>query len=141
MKLTSKGRYALCAMADLANNSTGNAVRLQDISTRQGISLHYLEQLFRRLRNGGCVRSIRGPGGGYVLAREANNITVEEILSSVGESVAFSNQVKVKEEATTEANTVAKYFTQVLDTVVSRIITTDTLETLSTLTFEAASVE
>jgi Rrf2 family iron-sulfur cluster assembly transcriptional regulator len=87
MRLTSKGRYAVRAMLDLTVNSNGNPVRLQEISNRQNISLHYLEQLFRRLRNGQTVKSVRGPGGGYVLARSMDEITVKDILDCVGENI------------------------------------------------------
>ena len=87
MRLTSKGRYAVRAMLDLTANSKGNPVRLQEISTRQNISLHYLEQLFRKLRNGQAVKSVRGPGGGYVLARNMDEITIKDILGCVGENI------------------------------------------------------
>ena len=87
MRLTSKGRYAVRAMLDLTDHSNGNPVRLQEISTRQGISLHYLEQLFRKLRNGKAVKSVRGPGGGYVLARNMDEITIKDILDCVGENI------------------------------------------------------
>ena len=87
MRLTSKGRYAVRAMLDLAMHSNGVPIRLQEISTRQNISLHYLEQLFRRLRNGTVVKSVRGPGGGYVLARTMDQITVKDVLDSVGENI------------------------------------------------------
>ena len=87
MRLTSKGRYAVRAMLDLTTHSGGDPVRLQEISTRQSISLHYLEQLFRKLRNGGVVKSVRGPGGGYVLARHQDEISVRRILDSVGEII------------------------------------------------------
>lgn len=87
MRLTSKGRYAVRAMLDLTSHSKGNPVRLQEISTRQNISLHYLEQLFRRLRNGQVVKSVRGPGGGYVLARSMDEITVKNVLDCVGENI------------------------------------------------------
>lgn len=130
MKLTSKGKYALCAMVDLASNSFGNPVRLQDISQRQDLSLHYLEQLFRRLRNGGCVKSVRGPGGGYVLAQEAEKITIESILSSVGESVAFANQIKMTTNTTKAAHAVKWYFGVKLDSAVKQLIGSDTLKTL-----------
>ena len=86
MRLTSKGRYAVRAMLDLTVHSNGNPVRLQEISTRQNISLHYLEQLFRKLRNGQAVKSVRGPGGGYVLARPMDQIAVKDILDCVGEN-------------------------------------------------------
>ncbi len=87
MRLTSKGRYAVRAMLDLTTHSNGNPVRLQEISERQNISLHYLEQLFRKLRNGQAVKSVRGPGGGYVLSRNMDEITVKDILDCVGENI------------------------------------------------------
>lgn len=87
MRLTSKGRYAVRAMLDLTANSNGNPVRLQEISNRQNISLHYLEQLFRKLRNGQVVKSVRGPGGGYVLARHMDEIFIKDILGCVGENI------------------------------------------------------
>lgn len=87
MRLTSKGRYAVRAMLDLTAHSNGNPVRLQEISTRQNISLHYLEQLFRKLRNGQVVKSVRGPGGGYVLARAMDQISIKDILDCVGENI------------------------------------------------------
>jgi Rrf2 family transcriptional regulator, iron-sulfur cluster assembly transcription factor len=87
MRLTSKGRYAVRAMLDLTFNSNGNPVRLQEISTRQSISLHYLEQLFRKLRTGKVVKSVRGPGGGYVLSRSMDEISVKDVLECVGENI------------------------------------------------------
>lgn len=87
MRLTSKGRYAVRAILDLTFNSNGRPVRLQEISERQKISLHYLEQLFRRLRKGTVVKSVRGPGGGYVLSRSMDEITVKDVLVSVGENI------------------------------------------------------
>ncbi len=87
MRLTSKGRYAVRAILDLTFNSNGRPVRLQEISERQNISLHYLEQLFRRLRKGMVVKSVRGPGGGYVLSRGMDDISVKDVLVSVGENI------------------------------------------------------
>ena len=87
MRLTSKGRYAVRAILDLTFNSNGRPVRLQEISERQKISLHYLEQLFRRLRKGSVVKSVRGPGGGYVLARSMDDISIKDVLVSVGENI------------------------------------------------------
>jgi Rrf2 family iron-sulfur cluster assembly transcriptional regulator len=87
MRLTSKGRYAVRAILDLSFHSNGKPVRLQEISERQNISLHYLEQLFRRLRKGAVVKSVRGPGGGYVLSRTMDEISVREVLTSVGENI------------------------------------------------------
>jgi len=104
MRLTSKGRYAVRAMLDLTTHSNGNPVRLQEISTRQNISLHYLEQLFRKLRNGQVVKSVRGPGGGYVLARSMDQITIKNVLDCVGENINPAKDI-VGTEAET-ANTV-----------------------------------
>ena len=87
MRLTSKGRYAVRAILDLSFNSNGKPVRLQEISERQKISLHYLEQLFRRLRKGNLVKSVRGPGGGYLLARSMDEIAIKEVLLAVGENI------------------------------------------------------
>ncbi len=87
MRLTTKGRYAVTAMLDLALNARSTPVSLADISSRQGISLSYLEQLFSRLRKKELVQSVRGPGGGYQLARERKDIFVAQIVDAVNESV------------------------------------------------------
>lgn len=87
MRLSTKGRYAVMAMADLAKNGRERAVSLAEIAARQEISLSYLEQLFARLRKGGLVRSVRGPGGGYRLARGAHETTVAEIVLAVDEPI------------------------------------------------------
>jgi Rrf2 family iron-sulfur cluster assembly transcriptional regulator len=87
VKLTSKGRYAVTAMLDLALHSRSGPVTLSHISRRQDISLSYLEQLFTRLRKRHLVTSTRGPGGGYSLKRPAAGITVAEIISAVDEAV------------------------------------------------------
>ena len=87
MKLTSKGRYAVTAMLDLALHAHHGPVTLAGISERQGISLSYLEQLFTRLRKHGLVSSTRGPGGGYSLSRLPGDIAVAEVVTAVDESV------------------------------------------------------
>lgn len=87
MKLSTKGRYAVMAMADLARRSVKGPVTLADIASRQSISLSYLEQLFAALRKGGLVSSVRGPGGGYSLARPAEEIRVFDIMLSVDEAL------------------------------------------------------
>lgn len=87
MRLTTKGRYAVTAMLDLALHATENPVPLADISQRQGISLSYLEQLFSRLRRQGLVGSARGPGGGYRLARPAAEIAVVDVINAIDENV------------------------------------------------------
>ncbi|CUH62786.1 HTH-type transcriptional regulator IscR [Thalassovita gelatinovora] len=87
MKLSTKGRYAMVALADIALQEGGALVTLGDISKRQDISLPYLEQLFVKLRRAGLVESVRGPGGGYRLARAPSDIRVVEVLAAVDESV------------------------------------------------------
>lgn len=91
MRLSTKGRYAVMAMADLARHSAQNgserSVSLAEIATRQEISLSYLEQLFSRLRRSGLVKSVRGPGGGYRLARQADATWVAEIVLAVDEPI------------------------------------------------------
>ena len=87
MRLTTKGRYAVTAMLDLALHYDKGPITLADISQRQEISLSYLEQLFSRLRKNGLVDSARGPGGGYRLSRDAYDIAVAEVISAVDETV------------------------------------------------------
>ncbi|MRX50002.1 Rrf2 family transcriptional regulator [Paracoccus sp. S-4012] len=88
MKLSTKGRYAVVALVDLTLNGRNGPVSLAEISRRQDISLPYLEQLFVRLRRAGLVTSARGPGGGYRLARPAEEITMTEVLGAVDETVS-----------------------------------------------------
>ncbi len=89
MKLGTKGRYAVMAMVDLANHMSANPQRgpvtLADIAERHEISLSYLEQLFSKLRKAGLVKSVRGPGGGYVLARPAGQVRISDIVLAVDE--------------------------------------------------------
>lgn len=87
MKLSTKGRYAMIALVDLARAAEGQLVPLADISERQGISLSYLEQLFVKLRRAEIVASVRGPGGGYRLARDASQIRISDILGAVDETM------------------------------------------------------
>ncbi len=87
MRLTTKGRYAVTAMLDLAFHQGQGPITLADIAQRQDISLSYLEQLFSRLRKRTLVNSVRGPGGGYVLGRGADEIFVAEVITAVDEKV------------------------------------------------------
>ena len=87
MKLTTKGRYAIIAMVDLSLNGAVDPVRLKDIATRQNISLSYLEQLFSKLRLSGLVKSVRGPGGGYILSQTASEINLLDVITAVDEKI------------------------------------------------------
>ena len=87
MKLTSKGRYAVMGLADIANFDRQNPVSLRDISLRQNISLVYLEQIFSKLKKNNIVKSIRGTNGGYILTRDPDQIKLSNIFSAVDEKV------------------------------------------------------
>ena len=89
MRLSTKGRYAVMAMADLAQHEAANKpVSLADIAQRQEISLSYLEQLFAKLRRGGLVKSVRGPGGGYRLSRPSGETRISDVIVAVDEPIA-----------------------------------------------------
>ena len=87
MKLSTKGRYAVMAMVDLAANADGKPIALADVAERQEISLSYLEQLFGKLRRGNLVKSVRGPGGGYLLARTPADTRIADIILAVDEPI------------------------------------------------------
>lgn len=87
MKLTTRGRYAVTAMLDLALHDTQGPVNLADIAQRQDISQTYLEQIFSKLRKNGLVKSARGPGGGYRLAKRADDITIAKVIYTVDEPI------------------------------------------------------
>ena len=96
MKLTSRGRYAVMAMADLAKNNVKKPTSLAEISLRQGISINYLEQLFLKLRKNNLVQSARGPSGGYVLSKPPREIKLLSIISAVDEKI---KTVKCRKES------------------------------------------
>ena len=96
MKLTSKGRYAVMAMADLAKSNVKEPTNLAEISLRQGISISYLEQLFLKLRKNNLVQSARGPTGGYVLSKPPEDIKLLSIISAVDEKI---KTVKCRKES------------------------------------------
>ena len=96
MKLTSKGRYAVMAMADLAKNYVKEPISLTEISLRQGISIDYLEQLFLKLRKNNLVKSVRGPSGGYILNKSPDEIKLLSIISAVDEKI---KTVKCRKES------------------------------------------
>jgi Rrf2 family iron-sulfur cluster assembly transcriptional regulator len=87
VKLSTKGRYAVMALVDLASYSNGQPLALAEIAERQEISLSYLEQLFAKLRRGGLVKSVRGPGGGYLLARPAAETPISDVILAVDEPI------------------------------------------------------
>lgn len=90
MNLTTKGRYAVMAMVDLAMHSNGKPVVLADIAGRQGIAVSYLEQIFMKLRKAGLVKSVRGPGGGYIIASPVEEVKISHLISAVNESIKMT---------------------------------------------------
>jgi Rrf2 family iron-sulfur cluster assembly transcriptional regulator len=90
MLLTTKGRYAVMAVIEIAGNDSTKPIALSAIAQTQDISLSYLEQIFMQLKNAGIVKAIRGPGGGYVLARPSNEITIADIIKATGESIKMT---------------------------------------------------
>ena len=111
MKLSTKARHAITAMMDLALNNGVRPVTLAEISQSQGISLSYLEQLFAKLRKGGLVVGVRGPGGGYKLSRLPNEISVAQIISAIDE---YRPQVTSAGVPGAEPNLEKKYVTHVM---------------------------
>jgi Rrf2 family iron-sulfur cluster assembly transcriptional regulator len=91
MRLTTKGRFAVTAILDLALSQNGGPVSLAGISERQGISLSYLEQLFGKLRRNQLVSSVRGPGGGYLLAKNLEEVSVADIIRAVDEPIVATS--------------------------------------------------
>jgi len=87
MRMSTKAQYAVRALVSLNLTSSGEPVSIREISSRENISLNYLEQLFVKLRRGDIVKSVRGPGGGYILARPADEIRVDEIIDTVEETL------------------------------------------------------
>ncbi|HXQ41351.1 MAG TPA: Rrf2 family transcriptional regulator [Candidatus Udaeobacter sp.] len=103
MKLSTKGRYAVMALVDLASQTDGRPVALADIAERQEISLSYLEQLFAKLRRGGLVRSVRGPGGGYLLAHAPAETRISDAILAVDEPIR-ATRCKANSSAGCRAN-------------------------------------
>lgn len=134
MKISTKGQYAVRAMIDLAGQSRSYPIPLSNISIRQEISLHYLEQLFVRLRRAKLVNSIRGPGGGYILAKNPADITIGDILRAVHEDISISDCVdagnKNRELCSKVGDCVASIIWQKLAKNISDILDSITIEDL-----------
>ena len=91
MLLTTKGRYAVMAIVDIAQNSLSEPEKISNIASRQNISISYLEQILNKLKNAQIVNSIKGPGGGYILKETPKNILISDIITAVAEPIRFTN--------------------------------------------------
>ena len=127
MRLTTRGRFAVAAMIDLALREQRGAVALASIGVRQQISLSYLEQLFSNLRQAGLVESTRGPGGGYCLARKSADVTVAEILIAVDKPSAAASRTRHKNDAVTSElwDSLNDRMTQYLQTITLKSLADD----------------
>lgn len=127
MRLTTRGRFAVAAMIDLALREQRGAVALASIGVRQQISLSYLEQLFSNLRQAGLVESTRGPGGGYSLARKSTDVTVAEILIAVDKPSAAASRTRHKNDAVTSElwDSLNDRMTQYLQTITLKSLADD----------------
>ena len=130
MRITTKGRYAVRAMVDLALRKTQVPVSIKSISVKQNISRHYLEQLFIRLKKAGLVRSVRGPTGGYILNKTPKEITIGNILSAVESSLPLSycaNEDGGKDYSSPDKTLVVSFWGK-LDDVVTDFLDSNTLD-------------
>ena len=132
MKISTKGRYAVIAMIDLARHSQTHPIPLPQIASRQSISQHYLEQLFVKMRRAGLVKSTRGPGGGYVLASPPTQITMKDIFFAVEEEI---RPVDCKDDGLSPppnpAVTGSRQLWLKLEAAIDRTLTETTLEEVS----------
>jgi Rrf2 family protein len=132
MKISTKGRYAVIAMIDLARHSQTHPIPLPQIANRQGISQHYLEQLFVKMRRADLVKSTRGPGGGYVLALPPSQITMKAVLSAVDEEIRPVDSNSAGDGASMNpVLSASRLLWDKLETAIDRTLTDTTLEELS----------
>jgi Rrf2 family iron-sulfur cluster assembly transcriptional regulator len=132
MRMSTKAQYAVRAMVNLNLHSEGKPVSLRDISLRESISLTYLEQLFVKLRRGEIVKSVRGPGGGYLLARPAKDIQVDEIIDSVEESLVPVSCMDQKKGCACEDQCVTHNVWHGLGEKIRQFLSSITLDDLTT---------
>lgn len=135
MKITSKGKYALIAVLDILNHSKGSPVRMSDIAKRQELSLYYLGQIMRKLRQGGVVTSVMGPSGGYLLKKKSSEITILKILVCVENFVEYSDSIKQynKKSDSPEYGLLYKLLEKIDDCILDQILDKLTLEDVEKL--------
>jgi len=130
MEITKKGLYAIRGMVDLAVSSQHKPVPLSNVAVRQEISQHYLEQLFVKLRRGGLVSSVRGPGGGYLIARPLHKITIRDILGAVDESIVPASCVDVDDSCHRIDSCIVRLVLQEVASRIAEVLESITLEDL-----------
>ncbi len=130
MRLSTRGRFAITAMIDLALRQSNSPVPLQDLALRHRISMSYLEQMFAKLRQHGLVESTRGPGGGYTLARTAQNISVADIIGAI-EDVRESRDKEAARETSASAQAMTQDLWDALQSTVVTYLKTVTLDSLA----------
>ena len=131
MRMSTKAQYAVRALVSLNLTSCGEPVSIKEISTRENISLNYLEQLFVKLRRGSIVKSIRGPGGGYVLARPAADIRVDEIIDTVEETLVPVSCMDAKGRCQCTSECATQSVWQGLGNQIRNFLASKTLEDLT----------
>ena len=127
MLLSTKGRYAVMAIVEVARQSDARPISLGDIASRLELSLAYLEQLFMKLRRRGLVRSIRGPGGGYVLGRDANAISIGEVMAAVDEPVRMTRCISEGEGCVASRRCNTHFLWDALGSHIEQFLSTATL--------------
>ncbi len=127
MLLSTKGRYAVMAIVEVARQSDAKPLALSDIAARLELSLAYLEQLFMKLRRGGLVRSVRGPGGGYVLGRDPGAISISEVMAAVDEAVSMTRCATEDEGCVASRQCSTHFLWQALGAHIEEFLATATL--------------
>ncbi len=127
MLLSTKGRYAVMAIVELARQGDARPLSLSDIAARLELSLAYLEQLFMKLRRKGLVRSVRGPGGGYVLGRDAGTISIAEVMAAVDEPVRMTRCVTIDDGCIASRRCTTHYLWDALGSHIEEFLATATL--------------
>lgn len=127
MFLSTKGRYAVMAIVEVARQGNSGPLPLADVACRLELSLAYLEQLFMKLRRNGLVRSVRGPGGGYVLGRDARAISIGEVMAAVDEPVKMTRCVTVEDGCVASRRCATHYLWDALGGHIERFLGTATL--------------
>ena len=127
MKITTRGQYAMVALMDVAHHEKDGPVRLMNVQNRQKISQHYLEQLFLKMRRAGILKSVRGPGGGYMLNKPKQEITVKEILKAVKDGAVYKTHNALVEDNLSKEGSYYNHFINKYNDALNAFLETWTL--------------